>query len=151
MKNIRIHAVEGSNLVSASGCEKLVKIFQTEKESHHVFVIAALRDASLELGTLLTYAETHDERLWSELERSFVLWTELIESLLTPLAGEKVLERIKQGFSDMEDLLRAIWLVEDISVGSQLYIDKVLAPGRRPLFSLLVSKGLQRSSGVSLR
>ncbi|MFA6680838.1 MAG: bifunctional aspartate kinase/homoserine dehydrogenase I [Sphaerochaeta sp.] len=143
MKNIRIHAVEGSNLVSASGCEKLVKIFQTEKESHHVFVIAALRDASLELGTLLSYAETHDERLWSELERSFVLWTELIERLLTPLAGEKVLERIKQGFSDMEDLLRAIWLVEDISVGSQLYIDKVLGSWVADLCChYLVSKGI---------
>ena len=127
MNTIRMHAVEGSNLVSASGCEKLVKIFQTQKESHQVFVIAPLRGTSLELGTLLTYAQAHDERLWSELEKSSSHWTKLTESLLSPQAGEKVLARIKQGFSDLEDLLRAVWLVEDISLGSQHYIDKVLA------------------------
>ncbi|MGB4407082.1 MAG: bifunctional aspartate kinase/homoserine dehydrogenase I [Sphaerochaeta sp.] len=126
MNTIRIHAVEGSNLVSASGCEKLVRIFEIQKESHQVFVIAPLRDASLDLGTLLTHAQSHDERLWSELERTFSLWTELTEKVLSPLAGEKVLQRIKQGFSEMEDLLRAVWLVEDISLGSQQYIDKVL-------------------------
>ncbi|MBI9094435.1 MAG: bifunctional aspartate kinase/homoserine dehydrogenase I [Sphaerochaeta sp.] len=126
MNTIRIHAVEGSNLVSARGCEKLVRIFRTQKESHQVFVIAPLRDPSLALGTLLVHAQGHDERLWSELERTFSLWTDLIENLLSPLAGEKVLQRIKQGFSEMEDLLRAVWLVEDISLGSQQYIDKVL-------------------------
>ena len=126
MNTIRMHAVEGSNLVSVSGCEKLVKIFQTQEESHQVFVIAPLRDTSLELRTLLFYAQSHDERLWSELEKTFSLWTELTESLLSPLAGQKVLERIKQGLSDIEDLLRAVWLVEDISLGSQQYIDKVL-------------------------
>ena len=115
MNSIRMHAVEGSNLVSASGCEKLVEIFQTQIESHQVFVIAPLRDTSLELGTLLSHAQSHDERLWSELERTFSLWTELNERLLSPLAGDKVLQRIKQGFSEMEDLLRAVWLVEDIS------------------------------------
>ncbi len=126
MNTIRMHAVEGSKLVSTSGCEKLVKIFQAQKETHQVFVIAPLRDSSLELGALLSFAQSHDERLWSELERSFSLWTELTENLLSPLAGEKVLQRIKQGFSDMEDLLRAVWLVEDISLGSQQYIDMVL-------------------------
>ena len=126
MNSIRMHAVEGSNLVSASGCEKLVKIFRSQKEKHQVFVIAPLRDEALQLGTLLSYAQGHDERLWSELEKSFSLWTELTESLLAPLAGEKVLERIKQGFSALEDLLRAVWLVEDISRGSELYIDRML-------------------------
>ena len=130
MNSIRMHAVEGSNLVSAGGCEKLVKIFQAQKESHQIFVIAPLRDEILQLGTLLSYAQSHDERLWSELEKSFSLWTELTESLLSPLAGEKVLERIKLGFSAMEDLLRAVWLVEDISLGSELYIDKMLEIGR---------------------
>lgn len=127
MNSIRMHAVEGSNLVSESGCEKLVKIFQAEKESHQVFVIAPLREDSLQLETLLTYAKAHDERLWSELEKSFSQWTDLTERLLSTLAGEMVLQRIKLGFSDMEDLLRAIWLVEDISLGSQQYIDKMLS------------------------
>lgn len=126
MNTIRMHAVEGSNLISVSGCKKLVKIFQTQEESHQVFVIAPLRDTSLELRTLLFHAQAHDERLWCELEKSSSLWTELTESLLSPLAGQKVLQRIKQGFSDIEDLLRAVWLVEDISLGSEQYIDKVL-------------------------
>lgn len=126
MSTMRIHAVEGSNLVSVVGCEKLVKIFQAQKEKHQVFVIAPLRDTPLELGSLLAYARKHDERLWSELERCSSLWTTLAESLLTPIAGEEVLIKIREGFSDMEDLLRAVWLVEDISVGSQAFIDTML-------------------------
>jgi len=126
VNSTRMHAVEGSNLVSSSGCEKLVKIFQAQEEDHQVFVIAPLREDSLQLGSLLTYAQSHDERLWSELEKSFSQWTDLTELLLSTVAGEKVLQRIKMGFSDMEDLLRAIWLVEDISVGSQQYMDRMV-------------------------
>lgn len=121
-----MHAVEGSNLVSLDGYEKLVEIYRAEQETHQVFVIAPLRETRLELGTLLSYAKAHDERLWSELERSFSLWTDLVETLLGPASGMRVLDRVKQGFSDMEDLLRAIWLVEDISTGSQHYIDRTL-------------------------
>ena len=127
MNAIRLHAVEGADLVSKADCGKLVKIFRSQSQTHQVFVIAPLRESLLELGVLLPFAQNHNEKLWSELEKRFSLWTEVVETLLSSQAGEKVQERIKQGFTDIEDLLRAIWLVEDISSGSHRFIDTLVS------------------------
>ena len=127
MNDIRVHAVDGSNLVSKEGCEKLVGIYRSYPEHHHVFVLSPIRDSQLEIGSLLSLARQHDERLWSMLEKRFSVWTELVDHLLNRLAGEKVLQRIKEGFANIEDLLRAVWLVEDISSGSKHYIDMVVS------------------------
>ena len=127
MNDIRLHAVEGANLVSKADCGKLVKIFRSQSQTHQIFIIGPLRESPLELGVLLPFAQKHDEKLWSELEKRFSLWTESVETLLSPQAGAKVLERIKQGFANIEDLLRAIWLVEDISCGSHRFIDTLVS------------------------
>ncbi|AEV27901.1 homoserine dehydrogenase [Sphaerochaeta pleomorpha str. Grapes] len=127
MNDIRVHAVDASNLVSKEGCEKLVEIYRSYSEHHQVFVLSPVRDSQLEIGSLLLLARHHDERLWSMLEKRFSVWTELVDRLLARLAGEKVLQRIKEGFANIEDLLRAVWLVEDISSGSKNYIDMVVS------------------------
>lgn len=125
MLSIRVHAVESANLVSKEGCEKLMRIFHSEKEAHQIFVLAPLADTEFELSSLLLSAKMHDERLWSLQEQRFSSWTVLVESLLTSAAGTKVLERIKQGFDDIEDLLRSVWLVEEVSSGVQRYLEKL--------------------------
>lgn len=125
MGSIRVHAVESSNLVSKEGCEKLVRIFRHAKETHQVFVLAPLRDTEFELASLLACAKDHDERLWSMQEQRFSSWTELVEIILTVPAGRNVLERIKHGFADIEDILRSVWLVEEVSSGVQQYLEKL--------------------------
>ena len=119
MSSIRVHAVESANLVSKEGCEKLLRIFSLGKESRHIFVLAPLRDTAFELSSLLISAKEHDERLWSLQEQRFSSWTELVENILTVPAGRSVLERITQGFADIEDILRSVWLVEEVSSGVQ--------------------------------
>lgn len=125
MISIRVHAVESSNLVSREGCDKLMRIASQAKEDTQLFVLSPLRDTDLELASLLTYAKTRDERLWSVQEQRFGRWTALIEELLDLSAAQKVLERIKQGFANIEDLLRSVWLVEEISSGVERYLEKV--------------------------
>lgn len=125
MISIRVHAVESSNLVCREGCEKLMRIASQAKEESQLFVLSPLRDTDLELASLLTYAKTRDERLWSVQEQRFGRWTALIEELLDLSAAQKVLERIKQGFANIEDLLRSVWLVEEISSGVERYLEKV--------------------------
>ena len=125
MSSIRVHAVESANLVSKEGCEKLLRIFSLEKESRQIFVLAPLRDTAFELSSLLISAKEHDERLWSLQEQRFSSWTELVENILTVPAGRSVLERITQGFADIEDILRSVWLVEEVSSGVQRYLEKL--------------------------
>lgn len=114
-------------LVSVEDCKKLLTLRKSCKETTQVFVIAPVRnDATLELDSLLHAALKHDERMWSAMEKSASVWTSLVDDLLPPHRGHAVHESIKQGFSDIEDVLRTIWLVGDISGGSRRFIDSVV-------------------------
>lgn len=127
MNDIRIHAVEGSMLVSVSDCKKMLELRASCKEATQVFVIAPVQhDAALELDSLLQAALNHDERMWSAMEKSASVWTSFVDDLLPRKRSEIVHEAIKQGFSDIEDVLRTIWLVGDISAGSRRFIDGVV-------------------------
>ena len=121
MNDIRVHAVESINLVSQDGLEKLIRILRTSGETHQVVVLAPFTDENLELTNLLHLAKQRDERLWSMQEQRFTRWTTLVEDLLAVPAGSKVLDRIKQGFANLEDILRSIWLVQEISEGVERY------------------------------
>ncbi len=121
MNDIRVHAVESINLVSQDGLEKLIRILRASGETHQVVVLAPFTDENLELTNLLHLAMKRDERLWSMQEQRFTRWTVLVEDLLSVPAGTKVLDRIKQGFADLEDILRSIWLVQEISEGVERY------------------------------
>jgi aspartokinase/homoserine dehydrogenase 1 len=125
MKRLRIHAVESSNLITREGCDTLKRIHEASTEEHQVYVLAPLCVAQLQLKDLLCYAKNHDERLWALQEQRFGTWAALVEQLLPLSAQEQVMQRIKQGFSDLEDILRSIWLVQEISEGVMHYVSKV--------------------------
>jgi aspartokinase/homoserine dehydrogenase 1 len=125
MQTVRIHALESENLVTREGCEKLVRIIQSCSEERQIYVLAPLSDGDLELSSLLEMARHHDERLWSAQEQRFQQWTSVVEDLLPIPFGSKVMERIKQGFSDIEDLLRSVWLVEEVSGGLKRHVERI--------------------------
>jgi aspartokinase/homoserine dehydrogenase 1 len=126
VNDIRIHAMDGSNLVTDEGCKRLVEICRASLERHQVIVFSPVGTGQLEIDSLLSLAKGHDERLWSMLEKRCGEWDRLASRLLAPPSSDLVLQKIKAGFADIEDLLRAVWLVEDISAGSKRYIDLVI-------------------------
>jgi len=115
VKALRIHALESANVVSKAGCEQLVRLLRSYDETHQVVVLSPLKEENLELASLLTLAKERDERLWSVQEQRFKAWNGVIESVLPITLSSEVIARIKSGFSDIEDLLRSVWLVEEIS------------------------------------
>ncbi|MCI2076350.1 MAG: bifunctional aspartate kinase/homoserine dehydrogenase I [Sphaerochaetaceae bacterium] len=127
VKDIRLHSVESSALVSKEGCGRLCRIVREGKEQHCVFVLSVMRSLDYEMGSLLESAKNHDERLWSSLEKRSEEWSSLVDSLLDRDGAVMVSQRIKQGFSDIEDLLKAIWLTGYVSSGSVNFVDKLLS------------------------
>ncbi|HZJ87683.1 MAG TPA: bifunctional aspartate kinase/homoserine dehydrogenase I, partial [Sphaerochaeta sp.] len=123
MRAVRIHALESRNLLSKPGCERMVRIIQSYPEAHQVVVLAPLLDATLELSSLLRLAESRDEKLWSVQEQRFKAWNAVIEELLPIALGSKVMERIKQGFSDIEDILKSVWIVKESSTAILSHIE----------------------------
>lgn len=125
MKAVRIHALESATVVSKAGCDRFVRLIRSYDETHQVVVLSPLKEPSLELGSLLNLAKMRDERLWSVQEERFKAWGVVIETLLPISLTSKVMERIKNGFSDMEDLLRSVWLVEEVSGGVQRHTERL--------------------------
>ncbi|MDD3366171.1 MAG: bifunctional aspartate kinase/homoserine dehydrogenase I [Sphaerochaetaceae bacterium] len=126
MNNIQIHAIDGSMIVAPDGVKKLLNIRKEAPTTATVFVIAPVCDGELELNHLLDAAKGHDERLWAMMESRTNAWNLLIETLVGVKHRAKVQKEIKEGFAAVEDLLKAIWLVGDISIGSTRYVDAVV-------------------------
>ncbi len=127
MEDVRIHALEGTMLTTEEGCRKLLQLREACTEQRQVFVISPVCDGgALAMEPLLKAALAHDERMWSSLERSASLWSAFVDSLLPDTRNEQIHDLMKQGFSDLEDVLRTVWLVGDISQGARRFIDGVV-------------------------
>ena len=120
MNSVRIHALEGSMLSHPQGVKKLISLFKEGKEKTEVFVLSPVSSSEYQLLTLLTDAAEHEEKLWSRLEKSQSIWNELAESSLeTP---DSVQERMSESFSDIEEVLRAVWIMQDVPEAASSYI-----------------------------
>jgi aspartokinase/homoserine dehydrogenase 1 len=126
VNNIQVHAIDGSMIVAPHGPDTLLSIRKEAGDCTLLFVIAPVCDGELELAQLLEAAKGHDERLWGMMEQRTNAWNSLVEQLIPANHRVAVLQEIKQGFAAVEDLLRAIWLVGDISEGSGRFIDGIV-------------------------
>ena len=120
MNPVRIHALEGSMLSHPQGVKKLMTIFKEGEDKTVVFVLSPVSSSDYQLSTLLYDAAENEEKLWSRLEKSQSIWNELAEaSLENP---ETVQERMSESFSDLEEVLRAVWIMKDVPGAASSYI-----------------------------
>jgi len=125
--DLRLHSVDSSCLLSLEGCQRLYRITKAQKEDFELFVLSPVSLKGYEMHSLFESAKDHDEKLWSSLEKHSETWRMLVDLLLEQKTGSLVLGRIKQGFSDIEDLLKAIWLTGYVSSGSLDFLDRLLS------------------------
>lgn len=118
MQTTRIHAVEGSMIASLEGLEQLASVVRMYDNPAQVFVISPLREGSLSFTPLLTSAAGKDERLWSRLEKSEQAWDSFVSASGT---SDQMEEVMRKSFEDMEDLLRSIWILEDVSANTERF------------------------------
>lgn len=125
MESIRIHSVDSLGLLSREGASRLCEILAREKEEKQIVVVSPVQADGFEIYSLLESAKNHDERLWANLEKRSQQWNELLDGILDRKTATPVMLRIKQGFNDIEDLLKAIWLTGYVSCGSFAFTDKL--------------------------
>lgn len=112
MEKIRIHALEGAMVSTKAGIEKLLGVYKAGEEETKVFVLSPVNAPELSMTSLLLSASRRDERLWGKLEKSQNNWNELAEHALSPSYAMAVKEKINSSFSEVEDILRAVWILE---------------------------------------
>lgn len=120
-----VHAIEGVMVSTKNGILKLLDLFKKGKESHQIFVISPVTDNELSLTGLLERAENKDERLWAVIERSRNSWLELSENSLESDVTSFVTEAINASFAKVEDILKAVWLLEKSSEQSRIYLESM--------------------------
>ena len=123
MDRLRVHALEGSMVATPTGAHKLLDVYREDNAENSVFVLSPVKSPELNLRMLLNAAALKDERLWSMLERSQAAWNELAETLLEGSDSSEVVGNINSTFSDIEDILKAVWLLEDSSGAAGTHLD----------------------------
>ena len=125
MLSIRVHALEGAMVSTKTGVEKLLDIYNSHKEDCQIFVISPVHSSELSFDVLLKDAEKKDEHLWSKLERSQSNWIELMENSTSSEFHEELSSRINVAFSDIEDILKAVWLLEDATGAAKSHFESL--------------------------
>ena len=125
MSGIRVHALEGSMLSSKTGINKLLTIARKGEESTKVFVLSSVESPDLSMTALLAAAADNDERLWGRLERSQNAWIEAADSTLFSEDSGKIENMINASFSEIEEILHAVWLMKDAPASAGKYLAKL--------------------------
>ncbi len=130
-----MHKFGGSSLASAELYRRVGEILLGREEEHSAVVVSAMGGVTNRLIELVELAKEHDSAYRRRLDdlRDFQFAT--IDDLLPETAAQALESRLKDDFRDIEDVLRAIWLlgtapetaVELVSGYGELWSAQVLA------------------------
>ena len=107
-----VHALCGSMIKGKKEMERLHDLVAGESQEgfSSVLVISPVRSGELSLSVLAPFAEAHDERLWSGLEKVQTSWSELSDLHSTMIAtSEDALVIIKSGLPCLSPFLLAFF------------------------------------------
>ena len=128
MKNDRndwsIHAISGAMCVTDHGSDQVVRI-RENTGGPTVFVVSPLGQETGSLTSLIDDAIDHDDTIWAKLENRFEAWSDTIEGLAGSSEQVELHQELKEGFDQIEDILKAVWLIRDASMASRKYVDAI--------------------------
>ena len=122
MKKSHIHSLEGKMLFKEDGCKNLLKLVKASPSST-IIVFSSDKEKLLDAKGLFEAARTHNEKVWIELENREEAINSQILNKISGSQKDKLLKLVKTGFTDIEDILKAVWLVSDISLGAMGFFD----------------------------
>ena len=114
-------------VVGPEGTDRLIAIRKHSSCHTSFFVISPVSTDILELTSLLDMACHRDERLWAMMESKTSAWSGIIDHRLPGSHRNTVQDEIKHGFGEVEEILRTVWLVGDISKGSTRFFDNIIS------------------------
>ena len=122
MKKWTVHAFEGDSCCSAAGMTHILQIFQSHRNGPVCAVISPKKDIPPALLSLVDQAIVNDETLWGRMEQLSHDFTRMIEEVVPFGYREEIETTIRADFKNIEDILRAVWLVKDSSPRTREYI-----------------------------
>jgi aspartokinase/homoserine dehydrogenase 1 len=147
MKEIQIHSLEGEMLFCEEGSQRLADI--ANSSSSCVIVLSSDTEKFLDIKNLIKYAKSHNEKVWVELENCEDSINSLISKEINGSNRSHLLDIIREGFTNIEDILKAVWLVEDTSYGTMGYLDYLVGTWVVNLAKFLLEKNKINSTVIN--
>ncbi len=110
-----IFKFDDSLYMTKSGLDSIVKVVEHEKPSSLVIVITQSMDVKNDISSLIDYAVRRDEALWARLEDISSKQNELISGITSRTMRKDLEFAVRNHFKEMEEILKAVWLVQDCS------------------------------------
>jgi aspartokinase/homoserine dehydrogenase 1 len=126
LKEINIHALEASMLLNKEGRNKLLKLRESNKLNKLVLVITSDKELIIEAKELISLAKAKDEKVWVKLEEKEAYLNSVIFDLVSNDYRTELSDLIKNDFTNIEDILKSVWLVGDVSYGTLGYFDYIV-------------------------
>jgi len=119
-----VHAVHSLQCLETEGMETLYRIIKSQKESRQLYVLSSDRN-SAGLRELVSQTIAHDARVWGKMEVLVQSYQTAVESLLPGTKSKELMRDLKDRFSRLEDVLRALWLVGDAGPSTWAFVDEL--------------------------
>ncbi|MGM0431722.1 MAG: bifunctional aspartate kinase/homoserine dehydrogenase I [Spirochaetota bacterium] len=123
-KQWNIHAVPGNMCITLEGSNQLLQI-RTETKGPCVFTVSPVRSCCSSLSDLVDNAIEREDAIWAKLEQRFQTRYEAVEQLVDGKERSELQAIVKRGFGEIEDILKAVWLVGDASDAARKFIDLI--------------------------
>lgn len=123
MKKWNIHAFDGDSCCSAAGMASVLDVFSEYRGKGPICaVISPKRDVPPALLSLVDQAIVNDETLWGRIEQLSHNFTRMNDEIVPSEYRNEIELSIREDFRNIEDILRAVWLVRDSSPRTREYI-----------------------------
>jgi aspartokinase/homoserine dehydrogenase 1 len=117
-----VHAFEGESCCSKQGIESILTVIGAEKDGPGCLVVSPRGDIPPALLSLVDAAMVREESLWGRMEQLHQELQGLAEEMVPAGRRDELEAAIREDFRNIEDILRAVWLVRDSSQRTREYI-----------------------------
>jgi len=125
MKEWSVHSAAGILGARSRAGESILEIRKLTRTEKTAIIITPDTEGGQCLSNLVTEAVARNERIWGDMGRLFEERIDRISAILEAGEREKLLKTVKKDFGDIEDILKAVWLIGEASDSAKIYIDKV--------------------------
>ncbi len=120
-----VHAINGINERNNQAGRSILDIRKLDTAAHSAFIVTPDLTGAQRLASLVDLAITRNERIWGDMEQIFEERFEMINALLNREDPTELLNAIRKDFGDIEDILKAVWLVGEAADSTRIYIEKL--------------------------
>ncbi len=120
----KVHAIHSLQCLEPGGMDILQDIISGHPEGSQLIVLSSDRETG-GLKDLVTQTISHDARVWGRMEALIQTYQKTTHQLLPGTAGSSAISDLKDRFSHLEDVLKALWLVRDAGVSTWAFIDEL--------------------------